>query len=260
MTDANPETDVKLSWLTRLAVMLGLGTSSHAMTTAERREKMEKDLEEYMRGKLPEVVRDGDVLPLVFYPNKLLRQPSIEVTSFDGDFRQLMRSLGATMYLCGGVGLSAVQVGIPLRAFVADVRDIRKDPNAPGDFRVYVNPVIVASSPGVLTDTEGCLSMPSVRETIQRPAWVNVSTQDAAGNRREDELVGWPARVVLHEMEHLDGKVFIDSLGGIQKRLVEKRIEKLRRSISIDEENARKRAARSAAKGRGRAPTRSTPR
>jgi len=244
--------EVKLTWLARLAIMLGLGTSSHAMTTAERREKMEKDLEEYMRGKLPAVVRDGDVLPLVFYPNAILRQRSVEVTSFNDDIQQLVKSLGATMYLCGGVGLSAVQVGVPLRAFVADVRDIRKDPNAPGDFRVYVNPTVVSESPGVLTDAEGCLSMPSVRETIQRPSWVRISAQDASGQTREEELVGWPARVVLHELEHLDGKVFIDKLGSIQRRLVEKRISKLRRSISIDEENAKKRSARARAKGRGR--------
>lgn len=266
-------TDVKLSWLTRLAVMLGLGSSSHAMTSAERREAMDLDLENYMRGKLLPVVRDGDVLPLVFYPNPILRTVSSPVEQFDDDLRQLVKSLGATMYLTGGVGLSAVQVGVPLRVFVAELRDIRKLGDLPpprpapttateepgdasvsdaNDFRVFVNPKIIATSPGVFTDIEGCLSLPNIRETLARPSWVEIESSDERGRPRVDRLEGWPARVALHELEHLDGKIFVDHLGAMQRRMIDKRVAKLRRSVKIDETNGQRRAARTASKGRGR--------
>lgn len=247
-TETELTTDVSLSWLTRIAVMLGLGSTSHAMTSAERREKLEKDLEDYMRGKLPEVVRGGDVLPLVFYPNPILREKSVLVSDFSDDFRQLVRSMGATMYLTGGVGLSAIQVGVPLRVFVADVR--HKEETV-GDFRVLVNPTIIDSS-GRGIDAEGCLSMPNVRESIARPTYVKIQAQDARGKVDTHELHGWGARIALHEMEHLDGAIFIDQLGPLHRRLIEKRIGKLRRSVEIDEERAERRTAIRAAKGRGR--------
>lgn len=242
----------KLTWLTRIAFMLGLGEKSHAVRIAERREAMEKELEDYMRSKLPPEVHDGDVLPLVFYPNAILREKSRTVERFDDDLNQLVKSLGATMYLCGGVGLSAIQVGVPLRVFVTDLRNLEDEEEAArARFMVFVNPEILGAGDPIPM-VEGCLSMPNVRESIMRPGSCAIRAQDITGKTFEMDFDGWPARVFQHELEHLDGEVFLDHFGTLKRRAVEKRIAKLRRSIEIDEANSKRRAKRQKAKGRGR--------
>jgi len=249
----NTEIEIpKLSWLTRIAFMLGLGEKSHAMQIAERRVAMEKELEDYMRSKLPPEVRDGDILPLVLYPNAILRERSMLVEHFDADLDQLVKSMGATMYLCGGVGLAAIQVGVPLRVFVTDLRNMEDSAEAArAKFMVFVNPVILGAGDPIPM-VEGCLSMPNIRESIARPGSCAIRAQDITGKTFEIDLDGWPARVFQHELEHLDGELFLDHFGTLKRRAIEKRIAKLRKSIEIDEANSARRAKRQRARGRGR--------
>ena len=223
----------KLNWLTRIAMMLGLGLSSHAARAAKTPQERDEEFEKFIRDRIPAECRGGDVLPLVFYPDQGLRKPSTMVTEFNEDILQLVRSMGTTMYLCGGVGLSAIQVGVPLRILV------------------FVNPVVMSASEPVRM-VEGCLSMPNVREMITRPSEIRVRAQTERGQVFETDLSGWPARVFLHELEHLDGGFFIDHLGTLERRMAEKKAAKLRRSVKLDEVNGKKRAAARAAKGRGR--------
>ena len=231
------EDEPKLSWLTRIAFMLGIGVppTGAAMAEAEA-----KEFEAAVRSRLPEHVRTGDVLGLVFYPSPILKIPSVPVVLGDGgtkvkDLRSLVRSLGATMYLCGGVGLSAIQVGIPIRVIVADLGKLG---DGMGRFRVYVNPRIVAQSKTMAKFEEGCLSMPSVHEKVDRPEAVTVTALDIDGVEFTEALDGWPARVFLHEYDHLEGKTMMDRMGSIQRRFAEKAIDKLRRNIEHSEENA----------------------
>ncbi len=238
----------KLSWLTRIAMMLGLSTG-HAATAAEKREKSAEDFEGALRDQLPEECRDGNVLPLVFYPNALLKQKSHDVEVFDADIVQLVQSMGATMYLCGGVGLSAIQVGVPLRVIVTDLRNFeqaRQD-----KFRVFINPVILSADTPVRL-IEGCLSVPNIRETVERANKVVVRAQHFTGVSFETVLEGWPARVFLHEYDHLEGQTLLDELSPGVRRLAEKKIQKMRRSVTTDTKNGQRKAQLKASRGRGR--------
>lgn len=235
------EEEPRFSWLTRIAFLLGIGVPP---TGAQVAEADAKEFEEAVRSRLPEHVRRGDILGLVFYPNPLLKVVSLPVTIGDGgtsakDLRSLVLSLGATMYLCGGVGLSAIQVGIPFRVIVADVGKLGEHM---GRFRVYVNPRIVAQSKTMVKFEEGCLSMPSVHERLDRPQAVTVTALDINGVEFTEALDGWPARVFLHEYDHLEGKTMMDRMGVIQRQFAEKAIKKLRRNIEHSEENAARRA------------------
>lgn len=245
MTESVP----KLSWITRIAMMLGLGMSSHAVAASKTAEQKSVEFEQFIRDRIPYECRGGDVLPLVFYPNPLLRTESVMVTKFDDDFSQLVKSLGTTMYMCGGVGLSAIQVGIPLRVMVTDMRDLSVQSES--KFRVFVNPVVISESEPV-NMIEGCLSMPNVREMIVRPSVIRIRAQTETGVPFETELSGWPARVFLHELGHMEGEIFTDRLGKLARHLAEKRSAKLRRSVKIDTKNGQRKAAMRAQKGRGR--------
>lgn len=239
----------KLSWLTRIAMMLGLGAKNPAVEAAERREKAQEDFETSIRDRLPDECKDGNILPLVFYPNPLLREKSQDVVHFDNDLRQLVQSMGATMYLCGGVGLSAIQVGVPLRVIVTDLRNFEEERQ--DKFRVFVNPVIL-SADDPLRLVEGCLSVPNIREMIERPNRVTVRAWHYSGVPFETTLEGWPARVFLHEFDHLEGRVLLDELPPMARRLAEKRVQKMKRSVKIDTVNGQRKAAIKASRGRGR--------
>lgn len=244
------ETDTpKLSWLTRIAMLLGLGPKSHAQLTAERAEKKAEDFEDAIRKLLPEECRGGDVLPLVLHPSPVLKMKSRDVVHFDNDLAQLVRSMGATMYLCGGVGLSAIQVGVPLRVIVTDLRNFDEDRH--DLFRVFVNPVILSADEPVRMP-EGCLSIPNVREMIERANRVTVRAWHYTGVPFETTLEGWPARVFLHEFDHLEGRTMLDELPPTLRRLAEKRMTKMSRSVKIDTVNGHRKSAKKAARGRGR--------
>lgn len=238
----------KLSWLTRIATLLGLATKSHAMTAAEKREAAAEEFEKAVRSTFPDEVQTGNVLPLVFWPNALLKERSVPVVRFDDDLHQLVQSMGLTMYLCGGVGLSAIQVGVPLRVIVADVRTLDAKE---AKFLVFVNPVILsADTPARLV--EGCLSLPNLRETIERAHRVTVQAQHYTGIQFTTTLEGWAARVFLHEYDHLEGLTMLDELPPMTRRFAEKRLMKLAKSVKLDGVNGQRKAAKRAARGRGR--------
>lgn len=250
MTAEKNESDpTKLSWLTRIAMMLGLTTKSHAMETAQKRAQAQAEFEDAIRDRVPEECRGGNVLPLVFYPSPMLKEKSQDVVHFDRDLHQLVKSMGATMYLCGGVGLSAIQVGVPLRVIVTDLRNFEEERH--DKFRVFVNPVILSADDPIRL-VEGCLSVPNIREKIERPNKVVVRAWHYTGVPFETVLEGWAARVFLHEFDHLDGRILLDELPPMVRRLSEKKLSKMRRSVKIDTENGFRKSAFKASRGRGR--------
>ncbi len=238
----------KLSWLTRIAMMLGIG-SGHAASAAEKRDSAAAQFETGIRSQFPEECRDGNVLPLVFYPNTLLQLKSRPVEVFDADIVQLVQSMGATMYLCGGVGLSAIQVGVPLRVIVTDLRNFEQERQ--DKFRVFINPVILSADTPVRL-IEGCLSVPNIREMIERANKVVVRAQHYTGAHFETVLAGWPARVFLHEFDHLEGQTLLDELSPGVRRLAEKKIKKMRKSVVIDTANGQRKSQLRTSRGRGR--------
>jgi len=162
------------------------------------------------------------VRPIVLYPDPILRRPTREVETFDEELARLAQDLADTMYAAPGVGLAAPQVGVDLRIAVVDVAGGKPD----SELHVLVNPRIVAEQ-GKQVDDEGCLSIPGLTEKVMRPDRVRVEARTAAGEPFEIEVEGFLARAFCHEIDHLDGVLFVDRLVGLRKELALRRLRKL---------------------------------
>jgi peptide deformylase len=165
------------------------------------------------------------IRPILRYGEGPLHQPAANVTSFDADFQRLVDDLVETMYGAPGIGLAATQVGVSLRVFVVDL-SVGRDQ---GGLIVMANPTFVERA-GMQLEDEGCLSVPGFNATVVRPARAIVSGLDRQGQPQTIEATGLLARAFQHEMDHLDGVVFVDRLRGIKRDLIVRRIQKLRRS------------------------------
>ncbi|HEY7791170.1 MAG TPA: peptide deformylase [Vicinamibacterales bacterium] len=165
------------------------------------------------------------IRPILKYGDDHLHEPAGEVSEVTPDIQQLADDMVETMYAAPGIGLAATQIGVPLRIFVVDLslgRDIE-------GLIVMINPVFVKRT-GMQLEDEGCLSVPGFNATVARPARAVVKGLDRGGVERTIEGTGLLARAFQHEMDHLDGKVFLDRLQGIKKQMIVRRIKKLMRS------------------------------
>jgi peptide deformylase len=157
----------------------------------------------------------------VKYGDPVLQSRADDVPAIDNQIQALIDDMIDTMYAAPGVGLAAPQIGVALRIFVADVtvgRDAR-------DLIVMVNPEFVERE-GVQLEEEGCLSVPGFNATVVRPARAVVRGLDRTGTERTIEGTGLRARVFQHEMDHLDGTLFVDRLRGIKRDLIVRKIRK----------------------------------
>jgi peptide deformylase len=159
---------------------------------------------------------------ILHYPDKRLRNPGKPVTDFGPELQTLIDDMAETMYAAPGVGLAAPQIGESLRLFIIDIATAD---DAPSDFRVFVNPEIVEREGEVVWE-EGCLSFPGVHEEIQRAERVKVRAQDREGNTFELEADGLLAIAIQHENDHLDGKLMVDHLSVLKRRLVHRAMTK----------------------------------
>jgi peptide deformylase len=165
------------------------------------------------------------IRPILRYGEAPLHEPAREVHAYDADLQRLVDDMTETMYAAPGVGLAAPQVGVPLRVFVVDV-SVGRDPEG---LIVMVNPTWVERD-GMQLEEEGCLSVPGFNATVVRPARAVVKGFNRHGEPQTVEGKELLARAFQHEMDHLDGKVFIDRLRGIKRDLIVRRIQKLKRS------------------------------
>ncbi len=165
------------------------------------------------------------IRPILRYGDPALHLTASEVTTFDAALDQLIDDMIETMYAAPGVGLAATQIGVPLRIFVVDLSVGR---NA-SELVTMVNPVFV-SREGTQLEEEGCLSAPGFNATVVRPARAVVRGQDREGTVHTVDGRGLLARAFQHEMDHLDGVVFIDRLRGIKRDLIVRKIHKMKRS------------------------------
>jgi peptide deformylase len=156
------------------------------------------------------------IRPILHYPDKRLRNPGEPVTRFDAELRALVDDMAETMYAAPGVGLAAPQIGVPLRLFVIDVA---ASEDAPSDLRTFINPQIEDKT-GERSYEEGCLSFPGIHEQVKRAERVKVQAQDIEGNHFEIEADGLLAIAIQHENDHLDGKLMVDHLSLLRRRLV----------------------------------------
>ena len=165
------------------------------------------------------------IRPIVKYGHSVLHEPARLVETIDDDIKALIDDMVETMYVAPGVGLAAPQIGVPLRLFVVDLSVGR----SAGQLIVMINPELVARE-GMQTEEEGCLSVPGFNATVVRPSRVVVKGLDREGRERTIEGEGLLARAFQHEMDHLDGTLFVDRLRGIKRDLIVRKIQKLRRS------------------------------
>jgi peptide deformylase len=166
-----------------------------------------------------------ETLRILTPPAPVLRARAKPVTAADADaVRDLVPRMFATMYRAPGIGLAAPQVGVGLRLAVVDLMpDDRREPY------VLINPEVVAASDETATREEGCLSLPGQYADITRPARVKVRFEEATGERREIEAEGLFAACLQHEIDHLDGRLFIDYLSPVRRQMITRRMVKLKR-------------------------------
>jgi peptide deformylase len=165
------------------------------------------------------------IRPILRYGDSLLHQQASDVTTFDDTVQRLIDDMIETMYAAPGVGLAATQIGIPLRVFAIDLSVGRRS----SDLIVMVNPVFVERE-GMQLEEEGCLSVPGFNATVVRPTRVVVRGFDRTGSEFTVEGRELLARALQHEIDHLEGTVFVDRLRGIKKDLIVRKIHKLKRS------------------------------
>jgi len=165
------------------------------------------------------------IRPILRYGADLLHQPAQRVGEITPEIRQLVDDMIQTMYAAPGVGLAATQIGVPLRIFVADVSMGR---NA-ADLITFINPEFIERD-GMQLEEEGCLSVPGFNATLARPSRAVVKGLNREGEEHVVEATGLLARCFQHEMDHLEGTVFVDRLRGLQKDLIVRKIKKLSRA------------------------------
>lgn len=163
------------------------------------------------------------IKPLVILPDPLLRQVSRPVERFDADIRKFADDMLETMYDAPGIGLAAIQVAEPLRMLVIDVSK-EEEPNAP---QVFINPEILWSSDERSVYEEGCLSIPDYYAEVERPAIIRASYLDLNGKKQEIEADGLLATCLQHEIDHLNGVLFIDHISKLKRDMVVKKFKKL---------------------------------
>lgn len=162
------------------------------------------------------------IYPIVKYGDSVLEEPAEEVTVFDGDLKKLVEDMFESMYAAHGVGLAAPQIGLSKRLAVIDVT-FKEDPEAK---LVLVNPTVIKTE-GKNTQQEGCLSLPEFRENVTRPKKVTIKAQDIHGNWYEktgDDLL---ARAFSHEIDHLNGRLYISHISALKRDLIKRKVRKL---------------------------------
>lgn len=168
------------------------------------------------------------VRTILTYPDKFLRQAAREVTAFGEELQVLIDDMIETMYDEPGVGLAAVQIGVGQRVIVYDVRQTEGERRA----EALINPRIVFREGSIISEEEGCLSVPEFRADVQRDAHVRVEGQDRQGQPVEIDTEGFLSIVLQHEIDHLDGILFIDRISALKREMYKRRRKKQLRQVA----------------------------
>lgn len=189
---------------------------------------------------------DMAIREILEVPDPRLKQVSARVEAFDDSLKTLVADMFETMYDAPGIGLAAIQVGVPLRVLVIDLQP--EDPDAEpevchshGDHhhthqptkrepRIFINPEILDPSEDHIVYQEGCLSVPEIFADVERPASIRARWQDLDGTVHEEAMEGLMAICLQHEMDHLEGVLFIDHLSRLKRQMALKKLDKLRKA------------------------------
>ena len=174
------------------------------------------------------------ILPIIEIPDPRLRQVSAPVETIDDEVRALVADMFETMYAAPGIGLAAIQVAVPLRVVTIDLQEPEVEGGEGGGEGVrrpyaFINPEIVESSDTLQIYNEGCLSIPEQYGEVTRPDRIRARWLDETGAAHEEELTGLMAICLQHEIDHLDGVLFIDHLSRLKRDMLLKKLNKYRR-------------------------------
>lgn len=170
------------------------------------------------------------LLPIVEVPDPRLKQISAAVEEVNDEVRALVADMFETMYAAPGIGLAAVQVGVPVRLLVIDLQEPEEEGGEPvRDPRVFINPEIVSHSDQEVPYTEGCLSVPDQYAEVDRPERIRARWLDEQGAAHEEDIEGLLAVCLQHEMDHLEGILFIDHLSRLKREMILRKLAKLRK-------------------------------
>lgn len=161
------------------------------------------------------------ILEIIEQPDKRLRQMSEEIQKIDDEIKQLAVDMAETMYAAPGIGLAAIQVGRPLRMLVCDI----SDPEAESQLLTLINPQIVEKE-GKVVSEEGCLSVPGVYEEVSRAAGIEVEYTNLEGEKMGIACEGLMSICLQHEIDHLEGRLFIDHLSSLKRKLAKRKLER----------------------------------
>ena len=170
--------------------------------------------------------------PIVEVPDPRLREISKPVETVDAAVRTLVGDMFETMYDAPGIGLAAIQVGVPQRILVIDLQEPAEEGGEPvKDPRVFINPEIVEHSEQEVPYTEGCLSVPDQYAEVDRPDRIRAKWLDLDGKPHDEEITGLLATCLQHEMDHLNGVLFIDHLSRLKREMILKKLAKQRKEL-----------------------------
>lgn len=183
------------------------------------------------------------VLPIVAYGDPVLRRMGEEIEPDYPGLKELIANMFDTMYNAKGVGLAAPQVGKSIRLFIVDASAFADDEDLDKEEqnflkkfkRVFINPIVMEEFGEEWDFNEGCLSIPKVREDISRPEYVKLRYLDEEFKEHIEEFNGMAARVIQHEYDHIEGKLFIDHVGALRKRLLQRKLNDiLKGKVNVD--------------------------
>ena len=166
------------------------------------------------------------ILKILTYPDHTLRQPTNELDNIDGDVQKMIDQMASTMYDAPGVGLAAIQVGWDKSVLIFDISSSDQDRS----LQVLINPRIIDQEGEIISENEGCLSVPEFKADVKRYASILVQGVDREGRPVELEAQGMLAIILQHETDHLKGKLFIDHVSALKRQLYTRRMKKKLRS------------------------------
>lgn len=166
--------------------------------------------------------------PVTVYGDPLLRRVAKDIKQDDPKLKEIIENMWETMYYSDGVGLAAPQVGKSIRLFVIDATSgADEEPELEGFKKVFINPEIIETTGEEWVMNEGCLSLPEIREDVSRPDEVTIHYYDENFVKHEETYRGFAGRVIQHEYDHLEGKLFVDYLSPLRKRLLKSKLQSI---------------------------------
>ena len=183
------------------------------------------------------------ILPIYSYGHPILRQKTDEIDANYPDLKALIDNMWETMYNANGVGLAAPQIGLALRLFIIDARPFAADPEISEvekqiieNFKhVFINPTVIESGGELIDFNEGCLSIPDIRGEVTRDDEVTISYYDLDFNHHQLHLTGLASRVVQHEYDHIEGKLFTDKISPFKRKILKSKLTQIEKgNIKID--------------------------